>query len=161
MSPAVGLRFCLPVPTKSRSHDRGFHRIHIGDSPATGPQSRPSSWRGIAATNTKDTREPGVIRTLIPARIDRLEWSPFHTRLMIALGVAWVLDGLEITVAGAIGPVLQDKATLGLSSTQVGAIATVYLLGEVFGALFFGRLADALGRRRRHRRGVRSHQLGH
>ncbi|MEP6697193.1 MAG: MFS transporter [Pseudonocardiales bacterium] len=95
-----------------------------------------------------NVREPGVIRSLIPARIDRLPWSPFHTRLMMALGVAWILDGLEITVAGAIGPVLNDKATLGLSATEVGAIATVYLIGEVFGALFFGRLSDALGRRK-------------
>jgi MFS family permease len=99
------------------------------------------------ATGTRDT-QPDVIRSLIPARIDRLPWSPFHTRLMIALGVAWVLDGLEITVAGAVGPVLTDKATLGMSSTQVGAIATVYLIGEVCGALFFARLSDALGRRR-------------
>ncbi len=90
---------------------------------------------------------PGPIRSLIPARIDRLSWSPFHTRMIIALGTAWVLDGIEITIAGAIGPVLTDKATLALSDTQVGAIATVYLLGEVFGALLFGRLSDALGRK--------------
>jgi MFS family permease len=67
--------------------------------------------------------------------------------MIIALGTAWVLDGIEITIAGAIGPVLTDKATLGLSTTEVGAIATVYLLGEVFGALLFGRLSDALGRK--------------
>ncbi|MEU8229062.1 MFS transporter [Actinoplanes sp. NPDC048967] len=89
----------------------------------------------------------GTIRSLIPARIDRLNWSPFHTRMVMALGTAWVLDGIEITIAGAIGPVLTDQATLGLSTTEVGAIATVYLLGEVFGALFFGRLSDALGRK--------------
>ncbi|MFC7535513.1 MFS transporter [Actinoplanes sp. GCM10030250] len=84
---------------------------------------------------------------MIPARIDRLSWSPFHTRIILALGTAWVLDGLEITVASAVGPVLAEQETLGLSSTQVGLIATVYLLGEVFGALFFGRLSDALGRK--------------
>src|SRR4051794_1665360 len=89
----------------------------------------------------------GTIRSLVPARIDRLNWSPFHTRMVMALGTAWVLDGIEITIAGAIGPVLTDQATLGLSTTQVGAIATVYLLGEVFGALLFGRLSDALGRK--------------
>jgi MFS family permease len=88
-----------------------------------------------------------TIRSLIPARIDRLRWAPFHTRMVIALGTAWVLDGIEITIAGAIGPVLTEQATLALSTTQVGAIATVYLLGEVFGALFFGRLSDALGRK--------------
>ncbi len=100
-------------------------------------------------SDTLDERQgtPGTIRSLIPARIDRLSWAPFHTRMVIALGTAWVLDGIEITIAGAIGPVLQDKASLGMTATEVGAIATVYLLGEVFGALFFGRLSDKLGRK--------------
>jgi MFS family permease len=88
-----------------------------------------------------------VTRSLVPARIDRLPWSPFHTRLVVALGVAWVLDGLEITVASAVAGVLGTSQTLHLSSTAVGAIATVYLAGEVVGALFFGRLSDRLGRR--------------
>ena len=87
------------------------------------------------------------VRTTIPARIDRLPWSPFHTRLVIALGVAWVLDGLEITVASAIAGVLSQSTTLGMSSASVGFIATIYLIGEVIGALFFGRLSDHLGRR--------------
>jgi MFS family permease len=91
---------------------------------------------------------PGSIRSLIPARIDRLPWSPFHTRMVIALGVAWILDGLEITVASAVVDTLTEKDTLGLSSTAAGLIATVYLLGEVVGALFFGRLSDKLGRKR-------------
>ena len=99
-------------------------------------------------TDIAAARTPGgTIRSLIPARIDRLKWSPFHTRMIIALGTAWILDGIEITIAGAIGPVLTEKATLALSATEVGAIATVYLLGEVFGALLFGRLSDALGRK--------------
>ena len=88
-----------------------------------------------------------VVSSLVPARVDRLPWSPFHTRLVVALGVAWVLDGLEITVASAVAGVLSTKATLGMSSTSVGAIATVYLVGEVVGALVFGRLSDRLGRR--------------
>src|ERR671920_1054567 len=89
-----------------------------------------------------------TIRSLIPARIDRLSWAPFHTKMVMALGTAWVLDGIEITIAGAVAAVLTDDATLGLSTTQVGLIATVYLLGEVFGALFFGHLSDKLGRRK-------------
>ena len=89
-----------------------------------------------------------TIRSLIPARLDRLPWSPFHTRLVLALGVAWVLDGLEITVASAIAETLTEPTTLGLSPTAVGLIATVYLIGEVVGALFFGRLSDRLGRRK-------------
>ena len=87
------------------------------------------------------------LRSLIPARIDRLTWAPFHTRMVIALGTAWVLDGIEITIASAVGGILNKQETLGLSTTQVGAIATVYLLGEVFGALFFGHLSDKLGRK--------------
>jgi MFS family permease len=91
---------------------------------------------------------PGIIRSLIPARIDRLPWSPFHTRMVVALGVAWILDGLEITVAGAVAAALTSDDTLGLSTAQVGLMATVYLAGEVAGALFFGSLADRLGRRK-------------
>src|SRR3954467_14414039 len=88
-----------------------------------------------------------VIRSLIPARIDRLPWSSFHTRMVVALGVAWILDGLEITIASTVADTLTQPETLGLSSAAVGLLATVYLAGEVVGALFFGRLSDKLGRR--------------
>jgi MFS family permease len=87
-------------------------------------------------------------RSLIPARIDRLTWSRFHTRLVMALGVAWILDGLEITIAGNSTSIISSKAALGLSSSGVAfAVGTVYLLGEVFGAIVFGALSDRWGRR--------------
>ena len=98
-------------------------------------------------TATHEAPTSGVIRSLIPARIDRLPWSPVHTRMVVALGVAWILDGLEITVASAVVEKLTEEDTLALSATQAGLIATVYLVGEVVGALFFGRLSDKLGRR--------------
>src|SRR5437764_10063360 len=97
-------------------------------------------------TDVASAQDAGVVRCTIPTRIDRLPWSKFHTRMVVALGVAWILDGLEITVAGAVAAVLNKNSTLGLSASKVGLIATVYLVGEVVGALFFGRLSDKWGR---------------
>jgi MFS family permease len=102
----------------------------------------------MTSTPEAQPASPGAIRSLIPARIDRLPWSPFHTRMVIALGVAWILDGLEITVASAVVATLTEANTLHLSSTAAGLIATVYLLGEVVGALFFGQMSDRLGRKK-------------
>ena len=93
------------------------------------------------------TAESPAIRSAIPARIDRLPWSKFHTRMVMALGVAWVLDGLEITVAANVVADLTQKNTLNLTAAQAGGIASWYLIGEIIGALFFGRLSDKLGRR--------------
>lgn len=86
--------------------------------------------------------------TDIPARLDRLPWSLWHWRIVIALGITWMLDGLEVTLVGAVAPVLQEADTLGLSDTQIGATAICYLAGAVVGALVFGRLTDLLGRKR-------------
>ncbi len=100
------------------------------------------------STIQQGSTDTGSIRSLVPARIDRLGWSRFHTRLVMALGVAWVLDGLEITIAGNATTVITKPQALHLSSGGVSfAVGTVYLLGEVFGALFFGRLSDKWGRR--------------
>ena len=105
-----------------------------------------------AVAETRGPAHPGndgsTIRSLIPARLDRLGWSRFHTMLVVALGVAWVLDGLEITIASNVTNFISSKQALDLSSSEVAfAVGTVYLLGEVAGALFFGRLSDKWGRR--------------
>src|ERR1700757_2096834 len=88
------------------------------------------------------------ITTDIPARLDRLPWSRFHLLVLAALGVTWILDGLEVTIVGAIGPVLQNSQTLGLSAVQVGNAASSYVIGAVIGALLFGWMTDRFGRRR-------------
>ena len=89
-----------------------------------------------------------TIRSTIPARLDRLSWSPFHTRMVAGLGAAWILDGLQITIASSVTGVLIQPDTLDMTSTEVGLIASVYLIGQVVGALVFGRLSDQLGRKR-------------
>src|SRR5690242_3120046 len=86
--------------------------------------------------------------TTIPARIDRLPWARWHWLVVLALGAVWILDGLEVTIVGAIGARLQDPATLALSSAQVGAAGAVYVAGAVTGALVFGHLTDRWGRKR-------------
>src|SRR5688572_18688797 len=88
------------------------------------------------------------ITTDIPARLDRLPWSAWHWRVVIALGVSWLLDGLEVTVVGSLGAALQRPDTLGLSAAQIGWAASAYIGGAVLAALFFRRLADRLGRKR-------------
>jgi MFS family permease len=97
-------------------------------------------------STTAAVQEP--IRSTIPARLDRLGWSPFHTRMVAGLGAAWILDGLQITIASSVTGVLSSPDTLGMTSTEIGLIASVYLVGQTIGALVFGRLSDQLGRRR-------------
>jgi MFS family permease len=86
--------------------------------------------------------------TDIPSRLDRLPWSRWHARIVLALGITWTLDGLEVTLVGAVGNTLRSQSTLGLSESQIGASASAYLAGATVGALVFGRLTDALGRKR-------------
>lgn len=84
----------------------------------------------------------------IAARLDRLPWSAWHWRVVIALGVAWVLDGLEVTLVGSIGGILERPDTLGLDAVEVGWAGSLYIAGAVLGALVFGHLTDRLGRKK-------------
>jgi len=93
------------------------------------------------------TSQGDAIRTLIPARLDRLPWTRFHTWVVVALGITWILDGLEVTLKGAMSGVLQDPGTLGLTPSEIGLIASCYLAGAVIGSLVFGYLTDRYGRR--------------
>ncbi|MBA2241393.1 MAG: MFS transporter [Chthoniobacterales bacterium] len=88
------------------------------------------------------------IETHVPARLDRMPWSRWHWLIVLALGATWILDGLEVTLAGAVGGILTRAETLALSDAQVGASATFYLAGAVIGALVFGYATDRLGRKR-------------
>jgi MFS family permease len=89
-----------------------------------------------------------TISSYVPARLDRLPWSRWHWLIVGALGATWILDGLEVTLAGSLGGILTRQETLGLTDTQVGASATCYLAGAVLGALFFGYATDRLGRKK-------------
>jgi MFS family permease len=90
-----------------------------------------------------------LLRTNIPARLDRLPWSRFHWRIIIGLGTVWILDGLEVTIVGSIAPRLTEHGSgLDMTSADIGVAAAIYVAGACVGALFFGQLTDRHGRKR-------------
>jgi MFS family permease len=89
-----------------------------------------------------------IIETSIPARLDNLRWSGFHTRVVLALGITWILDGLEVTLAGALSGALKESPALRFSNFDVGFSNSAYLAGAVLGALGFGWLTDRIGRKK-------------
>jgi MFS family permease len=89
-----------------------------------------------------------IVETDIPSRLDRLPWGRFHTLVITALGVTWILDGLEVTLFGAVAGALKQSPVLRLSNTDVGIASSAYLAGAVVGGLFFGWLTDRLGRKK-------------
>jgi len=89
-----------------------------------------------------------IIETDVPARLDALPWTRFHTLVVVGLGACWILDGLEVTLTGSLSGALKQSFGLGLSDAEVGTAGSVYLVGAILGAIFFGWLTDRLGRRK-------------
>src|SRR5712672_2044292 len=103
---------------------------------------------GAPASVTAAAHDDRVIETSIPARLDNLRWSGFHTRVVLALGITWILDGLEVTLAGALSGALKESPTLQFTNFDVGFSNSAYLAGAVLGALGFGWLTDRIGRKK-------------
>ena len=97
---------------------------------------------------TPNVRLGEAVKTQIPARMDRLPWSRWHWLVVIALGITWILDGLEVTIVGAIASQLKEPGTVHFTDTEVSGAGTIYLIGAVIGALGFGKLTDILGRKK-------------
>ena len=90
-----------------------------------------------------------TIETDIPARMDRLPWARWHWLVVIGLGAVWILDGLEVTIVGTIASRLtEDGSGIDISESQVLTAASVYVAGACLGAIFFGHLADRIGRKK-------------
>src|SRR5437870_7797976 len=89
-----------------------------------------------------------MIESFVPARLDAMPWSRWHWLIVVALGATWILDGLEVTLAGSLAEILTNRETLGLTAVEVGASATYYLIGAVIGALLFGYGTDRFGRKK-------------
>src|SRR6266478_2527241 len=102
----------------------------------------------VAATTPATSNDDRIIETSIPFRLDALRWSGFHTRVVVALGITWILDGLEVTLAGALSGALKESPTLHFTNFDVGISNSVYLAGAVLGAIGFGWLTDRIGRKK-------------
>src|ERR1700739_3595387 len=96
----------------------------------------------------KRERDDDVVDTDVPARIARLPWSRWHWLVVFALGAVWILDGLEVTIVGAVAGHLKIPQTRALSACQLGLAGSIYVAGAVTGALGFGYLTDRFGRRK-------------
>src|ERR1700738_2569434 len=101
-----------------------------------------------AATKSASRDKDRVIEPTIPSRLDSLRWSGFHTRVVIALGITWILDGLEVTLAGSLSGALKESPALHFTNFEVGFSNSAYLAGAVLGALGFGWLTDRIGRKK-------------
>jgi MFS family permease len=91
----------------------------------------------------------GAVESRIPTRMDRLPWARWHWLVVAALGITWILDGLEVTIVGNIAGILvEPDSGLNLTEAQVGLAGGIYIAGACTGALFFSYLTDRFGRKR-------------
>ncbi len=116
--------------------------------PPPPPRNRASQAVTTEALGQSEMQSGGIVETDIPARLDALPFGRFHLLVIVALGITWILDGLEVTLAGALAGELKQSSALGLSNAQVGLAGSSYLAGAVLGACFFGWLTDRLGRKK-------------
>jgi len=157
-------RDCSRIASWQRGRSHFYASYSSSSSPIDTQQTLESFLRG-ASYNEPPGREecilaervfpvesspvaPVPFETLIPARLDRIPWCGFHWLIVTALGVTWTLDGLEVTLSGAVSGVLQEPEVMNFSAQQIGSIASTYLVGAVLGALLFGYLTDRWGRKR-------------
>jgi MFS family permease len=124
---------------KESSAPKADARQALAPAPSRPPSGQPAASPWVSGE---------LVETDIPARLDALPWGRFHTLVVIALGITWILDGLEVTLAGALSGTLKESSTLGLSNSEIGRAGSAYLGGAVLGALFFGWLTDRLGRKK-------------
>src|SRR4051812_33330048 len=96
----------------------------------------------------RDAAIGSTIHSDVPLRLDALGWSRWHKRVILALGITWILDGLEASLIANLAPTLRDPQAFGLTGGEIGFANTIYLIGQVAGALVFGHLTDRLGRKR-------------
>src|SRR5262249_39911774 len=102
----------------------------------------------LQAQRDIDASHGTIVETDVPARLDRLPWGRFQTLVVMALGITWILDGLEVTLVGAVAGALKQSPVLQLTNTDVGIASSAYLAGAVLGALLFGWLTDRIGRKK-------------
>jgi MFS family permease len=110
--------------------------------------AKEAEHRSAAQSSPGSRLDESILETDIPARLDRLPWGRFHTLVVVALGITWIFDGLEVTLAGALAGALKNSPILHFSNTDVGLASSAYLAGAVLGAIFFGWLTDRLGRKK-------------
>src|SRR5215831_9967994 len=136
MAPGAGSRVDFEARNHAARTSSAFRSTLTG-------KSRPSAFLMPAPTSAQAT-----IETDTPARLDRLPWGRFHTLIVTALGITWILDGLEVTLAGALSGALKQSPVLHFTNADVGLAASAYLTGAVGGAVLFGWLTDRLGRKK-------------